>query len=405
MQRFAFALEVVATALAAVPCISLSLLAQPSPTVTEAEFLSALVEDHPALVVRREAVAIAEAEARRVGTLSNPVFRATREDPSGPADQIDLTLSWQLPQPSRGPAVASRERRLAAAEARFAYHRLELRLAMREAYAAWAVASELTGRLGVRLRTVSDLAQRQRRRAQSGESSGLEASRLALAAAELESQQALLESEALDASAIARGWNPAISLASRPSLPTLPPVPVSLAEGHPTLTALGEEVDAARLATRAQARYVDLPELVAGWQRVEAGPESFAGPILGVSWQLPLTDRNQPGRVLAEARLEAATARRDAVRRRIDAERAGAVAAYERLVTATVAARAANAANEQMVAATMAAFQAGETSLTDLLDTVRSVLAAESTSLRLHGAALEAHRRLERLAGRPLDLQ
>ena len=79
--------------------------------------------------------------------------------------------------------------------------------------------------------------------------------------------------------------------------------------------------------------------------------------------------------------------------------------AYERLVTATADANAANARNEQMVTATMAAFQGGETSLTDLLDTVRSVLAAESTALRLHGAALKAHRRLERLAGRPLDLE
>ena len=395
-----FALAAAATALAAVPCA-----AQSSPTVTEAEFLSALAEGHPALVARQEAVAIAEAEVLRAETLSNPRFGATREAPSGLADQIDLTLSWQLPHPSRRPTVAAEERGLAAAEARFAYDRLQLRVAMREAFAGWAVATELAGRLGDRVRTVSDLAQRQRRRAESGEASGLEADRLALATAELKSQQALLESEALDAAATARGWNPALSPGSRPSLSPLPPIPTSIGKGHPSLTALEEEVKVARLTQKAEGRYVDLPEIVAGWQQVDAGPQSFDGPILGLSWQLPLADRNQPERALADARVEAATARYDAARRRIEAERTGAVAAYERLVTASADARAANARNEQIVTATMAAFRAGETSLTDLLDTVRSVLSAESTALRLHAAALEAHRRLEQLVGRPLDLE
>jgi len=294
---------------------------------------------------------------------------------------------------------------LAAAEARFAYDRLQLRVDMRAAYAAWALASELASRLGEHAGAVSKLAERQRRRAQGGEASGLEARRLALATAELLAQEALLDSESLDAAAIARGWNPAVRPGSRPALSPLPPLPASLDDAHPRLTALDEEIEAARLARRAEARYVGLPELVAGWQQVEAGPESFGGPILGLVWTLPLLDRNLPERALADARLEAATARSHHARRRLDAERAGAVAAYERLIAATAKAHAANAANDQIVAATMAAFRAGEASLTDLLDTMRSVLNAESTALRLHAAALEMHRRLERLAGRPLDLE
>lgn len=395
-----FSLTAAVTALAVVPCA-----AQSSPTITEAEFLSALAEGHPALVARQEAVASAEAEARRAGTLSNPQLAATREDPSGLADQIDLTLSWQLPHPSRRPAVASKERGLAAAEARFAFDRLQLRVDMREAYAAWAVANEVAALLGDHAGAVSELALRQQRRVRGGESSGLEAGRLALAAAELRSQEALLDSEVLNAAAIARGWNPAVSPGSHPSLSPLPPSPSSIGGAHPSLTALDEEIEAARLARTAKARYVELPELVAGWQRVAAGPESFDGPILGLAWKLPVADRNQPERALADARLEAATARSDDARRRLEAERAGAVAAYERLATATANANAANAGNERIVAATMAAFRAGEASLTDLLDTMRSVLNAESTALRLHAAALEEHRRLERLAGRPLDLE
>ncbi len=377
----------------------------PQPTITEAEFLSVLTDDHPAAVAAREAVAQARAEARRAGTLANPQLSLTREAPSGLSDQIDLTFSWQPPHPSRGAVVASAERGVAAAEARLVAEGLELRLAMREAFATWVVTTELVERLAEPVRTVGDLARRERHRAQSGEASGLDAGRLELAAAELESQQALLESEALAAAATARGWNPTMSPLARPSLSSLPPIPADVAAAHPGLTALEEEVAAARLARQSAAHILALPAVIAGWQRVDTGSQSLGGPIVGLSWSLPWADRNRPGRDLAEARLEAATARSEAAKLQIGTGRIGALAAYQRLVTAVADARAANAANPQIVAATTAAFGAGEATLTDLLDTVRSVQAAESSTLRLHAAALAAHRRLEQLAGRPLDLE
>ena len=45
-----------------------------------------------------------------------------------------------------------------------------------------------------------------------------------------------------------------------------------------------------------------------------------------------------------------------------------------------------------------AAFRQGETGVTDLLETHRSVTEAELAMLDLHEAALAAHRELERLA-------
>ncbi len=396
MHRFAFAV-VAATAAA---CAG-----QSSPTVTEAEFLSALQEDHPALLARAEGIAVAEAELRRRGTLANPRLEATHEDPSGPTDQIDLTLTWQLPRPSRRAAVASGQRGLAAAQARLAFDRIVLRLEMREVYADWAVATELASRVGDHARTVGELATRERRRAEHGETSGLAADRLALAAAELLAQHAILESDSIYAAARARGWNPSMSRRSRPSLSRLPPNPVGAGDEHPTVTELEQELEAAKLTQEAEGRYIELPELIAGWQQVDAGPESLDGPILGLSWQLPLADRNRAERALAEARIEAATARLEAARRTIGAGREGARASYQRLAEATAAARGANTGNRQILSAEAAAFQAGEASLTDLLDTLRSVLAAEMTTLRVHAAALEAHRRLERFEGRPLDLE
>jgi outer membrane protein TolC len=394
------ALAVAAAALAAAPGTS-----QQTATVTEAEFLSVLVADHPALAARREAVAVARSEAQGAGTLSNPQLSAVREDPSGPTEQIDWILSWQLPHPSRGPAVASSEQSLAAAEARFAADRLDVRLEMREAYADWAIATELARSLAGHQETIGALARRERTRARRGEASGLAAARLELAATELRSQLALLESQALQSSAIARGWNPAIGHTDQPALSQPPPVPTQLADEHPRLTALEHEIESAQLARQAQGRYVDLPELLAGWQQQQAGDQSFDGPIVGLSWQVPLADRNRAERARADAREAAAAASLEAEERRIGAERLGALAAYQRLASAAAEARAAGAANDGILTATTAAFQAGEASVTDLLDTVRSVLTAESTALELHAATLAAHRRLERLAGRPLDLE
>jgi outer membrane protein TolC len=58
----------------------------------------------------------------------------------------------------------------------------------------------------------------------------------------------------------------------------------------------------------------------------------------------------------------------------------------------------------QMIAAAVTSFRLGEASLTDLLDTLRAALQAEETALDLHASALDAHRQLERLAGRSLEL-
>lgn len=394
-----------AIAVALVSLGSLPASAQSPPTVTEAEFLSALTEDHPALVELREAVAFAKAAVRQAGVLANPQFDAIREAPSEVTEQTDLVLAWQLPALSRGPAIAAEKRSLMAAESRFETDRLALRSSMRQAYETWALAFEFAARLGDHARQVGELAVRQERRASSGEASGVEAARLALAVAELHSQLALLDSQVLEAAAVARGWDPSMSPESHPVLPVLPPLPSSPGAESPALHALREEVEAARLSRKADGRYVELPEIIAGWQDVEVGAESFGGPVVGLSWRIPLADRNQAARRLSDAQLESANARLEVGARRIGAEREGALAAFGRLRVATTEARSANRSNSQIVTATMAAFQAGEASLTDVLETVRSVLSAESTTLRLHAAALEAHRRLEQLVGRPLDLE
>jgi len=50
-----------------------------------------------------------------------------------------------------------------------------------------------------------------------------------------------------------------------------------------------------------------------------------------------------------------------------------------------------------------ASYLLGESDVTDLLESLRSVLATRLSSLDLYSAALEAHRNLESAVGRPLS--
>jgi outer membrane protein TolC len=371
--------------------------------VTEAEFLAAVGDDHPALAALRAGVGNARTEALAAAAIADPEVGAIREDPEGGAEQIDLTIAWQPPRPGRRLAVTAAEHGIAAAEARLESERLALHLVLHQVYAGWAIATERTDRLAGHAARIAELARREAVRAERGEVSGLEARRLALAADEAASRLALAEADAEAARATARGWMPALRDSAIPELPGLVPRPAALPAEHPRLIALEQDLAAARLSRRAAERIVRWPEVVAGWQRQELDDGSAEGPILGFSWPLPLLDRNRAERSLAATREETAEARLEAARRRLEADRAGALAAYGRLEVAARDAHRAAGGSSTMVAAAVAAFEQGEASVTDLLETLRSAVESESTVLDLHSAALAAFRRLEDLAGRPLD--
>jgi cobalt-zinc-cadmium efflux system outer membrane protein len=379
--------------------LAASVAAQDSPVVTEAEFLSVLDASYPAVVESAQALALARARVLEASTFENPVLGVVREDPSGPVEQTDWTVSWRLPDAARRPEIESRERTADAAEARFSQDLLSLRQAMREVYAEWAVATARRERLAAQAARVAALAGREALRAEQGEASGLEAHRLSLAAGGLEARAALAAAAADEARARARGWHPGLPADAEPLLPPLPPAPPEAGADHPSLRAAEEDLAAAELAQEAVGRFVRSPELSVGWQRQEAGAESIDGPILGLAWSVPVLDRNRAERAAAEARISGARARLERVRRDLEAGRAAARAAFDRLASALEDARAGLAGNERMLDGAEAAFRHGEASLTDLLETQRSVTESELAVLDLQAAALAAHRELERLAG------
>jgi outer membrane protein TolC len=276
---------------------------------------------------------------------------------------------------------------------------------MRQAYAEWALAEQRHRRLLAYAQRLAELAERERGRVEGGESSGLDAQRLALASFEAQSAVALVEAEVAAARAAVYALSSALPPEALPVLPPLPAAAPAPGAEPPQITMLAAELEAARLAQRGAEKTLEPPSLMAGWQRQEVGAESLEGPLLGVSWSLPLFDRRRVEKVRAAVEVESADARLAVARRRLQATRAGALAAYRRLTDATGDAFQALAGIDSMLFATAAAFAHGEMSLTDLLETVDSARAAELSALELHGAALAAHRRLERLAGHPLSLE
>ena len=371
--------------------------AQNGPVVTEAEFLSVLDEAHPAVRESAEAVGRAEAGVLEARTFSNPELGAVREDPSGPIGQTDILVSWQLPGVERGPRIEAREGEVEAARRRFAHELLAHRLAMREAYAGWAVAAARQNRLAAQAGRAESLAQREAARAESGEASGLEASRLRLAAATLRSRVALAGVAGEEARAEAAAWHPGLPADARPVMPELPEAP-SLDGADSRVRAAQADLDAAELAEIATRPIVASPEVTLGWQEQDIGLGSVDGPIFGVAWSVPLFDRRQAARKSSGAALDAARARLELVERESTSSRTAASNNFTRLAAALAEAREELGAIEQMLDGAEAAFRQGEAGLTDLLETHRSVTEAELAVLDLHDAALAAHRELERLA-------
>lgn len=379
-------------------CLPISAPAQTGVSLTEAQFLAPLGAEHPVFLALAGDLGAARAGVVSARTLEDPELSAAREE-TGAAEELELTLSWQPPHPRRRRlAVVAAEGEVAAAEARLADELLGVELVLRQVYAEWAVASARAGRLAAHLVRVEELALRQRRRAEAGEASGLDARRLDLAVVELRASLARAEAEAAAAEASARAWRPELPGVVRPELPPLPEAPEAPPGTHPRIAALEAELGAARSSAELARRVLAMPQVVGGWHREEEGGGSADGPIVGLSWPLPLFDRNRAERLAAEARAEVLAARLELVRRQLAGEREGRRGAYRHLRTAALEAEAAAATGAVAVEAASAAFRLGEADLTDLLDTLRSATGAELAALELRESALAAGRDLARVS-------
>lgn len=386
-------------------------------SVVEGAFLAAVDANHPAARALTGDLGAAEARHLQASLLDDPHLELTREAPSDLAHETTLGITWTPPIDGR----RRESMRAAQAAVDVETHRLETRLLrlrseVRETYAAWATGEERAALLAEHGGRLEALARRMRLRAEAGEESLLAAQRLELAAR----TSTIAWSEATAAAALwrerARRWLPeeARELASgRPRLPALPQAPADL-DANP-LEVAGARADvlaSAAAVARAESlrqlgrRVFAAPELLVGWKSIEndlpGGGGDFEGPVLGVGWQVPLFDRRRAERLEAEAALDAAAAGREWAERHALGELVAALAAYRELRRPALDARARLESLDAVEGAATASFEAGESSVTDLLETLGALLEARLAALDLYASALAAHRQLEVAAGRSL---
>ena len=370
--------------------------------LTEEEFLAAVSGSHPAAVALAGERELAAAEALRASLLPNPAIEATVEELPD-ARETAAGVTWTPPL-GRALRREAAERGLDAAESRLEAARFRLRLDLREIYAEWAFAWERRELLAAHLARVGELAERARARAEAGEIPGLAARRFTLEEAQARADLGRAEARLSAARAALAAWHPGIVPEARPAALPLPPPAGAVPELalRPDVAAREREVERAEALRRLSERIFEAPALGLGWKRIEDRSAEASGPVVSAGWTVPLFDRRQADRREAEARLATARADLELARVRAQAERAGALAAFERLRTEAAEADRAAAETGDLLAGASASYQLGESGLTDFLDTLRAALSARITALEVREAAAEAQRDLEAAAGRPL---
>jgi outer membrane protein TolC len=372
--------------------------------ITEDEFLSGFGAESPAVRVLTEGVAQAEAARKRASLLSNPRADFWREQPDANPRVTNWTFSWTPPLDGRyGLGKKSAEAGLAAAQERLAVDKAGLRRELRSAFAGWSLETERQALLAGQIERVRTLASAERERARVGEESGLAARRFALAEAEVRAAWATAQATRAKAEAMARAWRPNLASGAVPAPVVLPDPPASAdPTTTPELRALAHEVERAEIDRKRAGRFLTFPTLQLGWQQLSELNVVRSGPILAAGWTIPLFDRDQPARIEAERRQQIAAARVELQRARVSAEIEGGLAAYRTLLAGARDASRASEESDRVITAATAAYRAGESSLTDLLDSLRATLATRMAEIDLRERALQAHRELEAALGRPL---
>ena len=366
------------------------------PVVDEGSFVAPVLEGLSAQRLISEPLRRAEAALARAGAAQNPRIEALREAPDEASTQTTVALAWLPPLDGRrGVALAAAREGIEAARARSSLVRTALALELRQAFAHWALSVDRRDALAGQMEAVATLAAHVSARARAGEESGLAARRLALAEAELRAHLAEAEATAIRARSVAHSWRPDLDPAARPARPPLEaPIEVRAAVS-PGLEALRRETEQARFEERLSRRVWTFPELQVGWQRLTLAGGTASGPVLGAGMVVPLFDRNRGGRLEATARREAAEARLSLQTASLHARLAGAQDALRGLVPAAHEALRVASESGRAVEAASAAFRAGEVTVTDLLDTLRSAREAQTRAVDLYAAALDAQRRLD----------
>lgn len=369
--------------------------------LTEDRFLEDAMENHPDIAAAESAVAAADGMRRQAGIIDNPELSWEREDPEIAPRQDTWLLDWRLPFDGRRHRMAAADAGIAVAGSDVDATRLGVRLELRSLFAAWHIAEEREAVFEANLIRTRRLAGWLRARAEEGEAAGVEARRLDLEVESMERAAVSARADARAARAAAAVWSRRVTVDVHPARPPLAQPPeVAEVGGRPDVMALTHHVTEAEARYALRKRVAEPPTLSLGWMDLSDGGQSFAGPVFGVSWPLPLFDRNQGRRQAASAEVNRAQFDLVAATRRAQQEANGALASYSELHE--LALRGPLVAEEGVVEAVFAAFEAGEATLTDVLDTWRATVDVQMARLETMARTLSAERDLEAALGRPI---
>jgi cobalt-zinc-cadmium efflux system outer membrane protein len=379
-------------------------------SLTESEALSRLSPDSPRVRALRSAIEIARAEVLNAGRWPNPRINFDRESVAGVSEVMTTVLQ---PLPVTGRRRLERESADALVDAS-AYRsddavrrvRADLRIAYADLVAAQARERELTA-ARMRLENLTGILEK---RETAGEAAGFDRLRSEREVIDVEADRAAAaadrgRTQATLAGFFAPGTEPSSLVAEERVLTPrdIPPVDVLVAETERTrgdIRALQQEITSARLALRAAGRRrIPEPELMAGTKSSTAAGGDV-GSVISVQAVLPLFDRGRPERALAQAKGANAEARLEALRTVIRADiGAWRAAAIERRNAAARYRAAALSTAAEVERIAQVSYDAGERTILELLDALRTSASARVRQAALDAAAREAEIELEFASG------
>jgi outer membrane protein, heavy metal efflux system len=379
-------------------------------SLTESQAVAQLAPDSARVEAVRAAVTVARADALTSARWPNPRVTFNREAVAGVTEDM-VTISQLLPVTGRrrfevSAASARVDAATGRADDRIRRLRADVRLAFTQVWLSQSREREMA-RSGERLQ---QLALALANREAAGDAAGFDRLRAEREVLDLQADRAAAAAEHARAQSLLAsflavppegGAIEAVHIdARRTALPDVEELVARAESTRGELLAWQHELDAAGFAQRAAARrLVPEPEVVAGTKSSNAAGGDV-GSIFSIHVAVPLFDRAQPERAVADARAAQARAEAEAFRRTLRAQIAGwRGAVIERRAIADRYRAAMPQGTDEIERIAQVSYDAGERGILELLDAHRTSAAARVRLAEIEAAVREAEIELEFVSG------
>ena len=389
--------------------LAISASASAQLVLSEADALSRLSPESPRVRAMRAAIDITRADVLAASRWPNPRVAFDRESVSGVTENMTTVLQPLPITGRRGLETHAAEALLAATTSRVDDELRRARADLRLAYSNLLVAQTRERALTEARNHLQQLADILAKRETAGEAAGFDRLRAEREVFDLDADRVIAATDRARAQATLASFfggpiseSTLVAVEVNQSVLSIPEVDALMERAKVTRgdwVALGHEAEAARFSLRAaQRRLVPEPEVIAG-RKSSTAANSTAGGVLAVQAVIPLFDRANPERTLAQARAAQAEARAEAfliaLRAQIAALR---TAALERRAAADRY-RAAVASADRVEEIAQISYDAGERTILELLDAYRTSASARVRQMALEAAARESEIELEFVSG------